>query len=660
MAAATNAVVDAVGVLQASGVRVPETTASQYLLAVVVAVAAVLAALYVYYRLEYVGLDQGAASAPDKLALVVDKAFGTPDVYRFPAADDPAEHYAEIEATVAASVRPSAASPDPSVREASRGLREQVATMVDRSLAAVSGGRLGVDLTRIPQGSRRLLELALAAVVFGALANEGERMAVWLERASGRPSLSSVVDELASATTTSLETAVDVVLLFPYGETIWALVFSYSILFAEWLWGAWWLLAAVLVVLAVVNAVAGLRREQTGAADRVELLGYGETMLYSALGVGGLWLVGVVPATALRLAGYPLVGAAWGLVDVALCTAGLAVYAAWDVWNRIRWTAASADGRRDRVTVAVSIITRRVGAVLSGVALAFVASWALVTIVGGQLAAVLAAYLAAPLGKQLVIGLVLLAPVVWVVWMLREAYPDLRSALADVTARQSLLAKLLGRALPVVAVGVLFILLSEVVGSLWLAAALSVLGGLALHGAWRLIQRAHYRLRVRDQRENAPRRIQVHGYRLEDDHGNVHPLIELNGEVTVAWDSVEATAVAAVLAADDLREDGEVAPMLSREHADDLLTRGITDPEVTRDRVEEQVRKDALVAFYDEGSGRGRRQRTVGADDFTDALAEHPEGVRDRVVEWLEDDAGVLRRRGSSVRLLRDPWSQDG
>ncbi len=268
-----------------------------------------------------------------------------------------------------------------------------------------------------------------------------------------------------------------------------------------------------------------------------------------------------------------------------------------------------------------------------------------------RLPALVGAFLAAPLLTQVlvVVGVVVLG--VLSTMLLARVAPEVWEGISAGLSRERVRVAALRSGLPMGAVVFAYLLGVGLGIAWWLALVAAVVVGLVVRGLTRVIVRWSERQRLRD-RETAARSVVVQGYVLEDADGTEHYVTQVDGE-RLAWpadaapltveaaDAREQVVVSTLRACQDATSgDGTIPPMTERAYADDLLNRGVTDPDETISRLQQQVREELDV-------GASMVQRDVLEEEMT---ASYPREVWERVREqWRE--RGLLRLRGDHYEV---------
>lgn len=503
----------------------------------------------------------------------------------------------------------------------------------------------------VPGLSLRLFQTATLVAIFGAIAVSTDAIVRQLKRDASLPSLSVIVERAVEITGDVVATGIDVVASFPFFGTIFSLAFAYAVLLWELLYRNWWFVAIALVLGGILIWYLDRRLEDQDVEtqlyqDRTSLA----LVVVERLAI--VWISGVVPAYVWARVGLPDVGALLGFA-IASIVGILFVYRGSQGF-RARLEARSRIDADDRDNVIAGyLLARRIFGAFAVAAAPLIPVYVVVSIATGRLARILAALATATVGIQLLALLAVLGVVAVVAYLIRESYPELRSALVETGSRRNVRVALLARGLPYAAV-VLAYLVSfglfasfDLVSRFVLALVVAIAVGLGAHYLYRASIRAKYRVSLYEPAERLPSRLVVLGYVLEDADGREHYLARVNDQ-ELAADDVDVLVDEIVRVGRELLAEGETSPCVASWFASVLQERGIVDEQETLEKVREKVRKQTFRSLRDEN-------RRIQRDALNEALADYPSWIaEDRLKEFRL--RGQISEREGFVYLERDPF----
>ncbi|QZP37086.1 hypothetical protein [Halobaculum magnesiiphilum] len=552
----------------------------------------------------------------------------------------------------------------------------------------------------LPNLARKAFGLAVAVVVFGAVAVSSDAVIRLLQTDPTAPPPGSLVTVLTGAG----HTGVDVVGLYPFAGQLWQLTFAGAVLAAQWLYHQWVLIAAALIAIGVSVIVLDAwvrdrevpdrvihdRRRAIGTAlvsvASVWVAGVAPVLVsqeftspvWSGLAVAPLWVAFLAAGIAMLLgsgAVYRLtqgLGAAFAMSSIAddgwapvlgiwlsVLTVGLVVGAVGPrAVDRIRANIRAVAGARARPVAALVVLQRALG-VLSVVAGVLAVSYAVVGVSGGAWGAVLEAAATAPPETQALLGVTVVAVGALLAYAVVDSWGDVSREVRAAMAQQAIRAQLLRRGVPWLGVFFAYALLSIILGSIPLAFAGAIVAGVVLRTGVRLADEAEYRADIRGmlEGERKPIIVAIRAMRVDVD-GREAYYVDCNGEQfldvnrSAVVDDVAAHALAAAC--------GDTPPAAdSRKFADYVFRIGIGDPGNWDEKLDEQIRKAALKPFRPSPVPViGSRSRRVRRATFDEALSEFEEArVQRRLRE--ADLARCLDRGERSVVLERHPFTVD-
>lgn len=612
-------------------VSVPSGTRGQFWIAVLLLVLLGVAYVALKYRERYVGLS--AAERQHKAALAGSKREATPRTLRLPADADPADHRADLAALF------DRAAPAPDADRVT--LRGAVSTVRE---AFGEAWRPVTD--RTSRFVRRLVGLAFTVATLGAVAVSTDL----LVRALGANTTigaGSLLDRSLSVTADVADAGVAVLTSFPFVGTLWSVAVTVVTLALDWLYGHPLALAGAL--LAAAGVIAWLERR---VDDDVQTRLYDPDRWLVAQWIGAfaaIWLAGAVPAGLGRVVGFPQAGALYGFVGAVVMAAILARYGLRRYLDRMRSVAHVARGADHAVRA--YLWARRTAMLAAVPAGLLVVVYAAVIVAEGKLDRLWTAYLAADLGIKLLGVALVVGLAVGGLYQVRAAWPDVRGALFEATARTRVRVMLFRRGSIVLGVvvgyAVAYAYLSDIVAAIVLAAVGAGVG----FGVYQLLERAKYRLVMYDREPRRPRAVVVQGYRLRDADGDEHPYAVVNGTIAVARESADATVDELVDAIVAVATGERYGPTVGTMHADGMLSYGHVDEGETRHRAWEHARKAILDTVRPIG-------RPVPKTEVEWACRDLPEDVWRARLRALRGD--VVVEREETVELIDDPWRRHG
>ena len=645
--------------LSASSVEVPDRTPGQFWMSVVVVVLLIGAVIVAYRRNKFSKLPK--AQREHKSAILGSIHNGTPETVRVPRNADPSEYRtALLEAFQRAydRARGKDAAHDPdrvTIREAS--------ATVAREVHQATGERLPT----VPRAARRVGGIAVLVSVLGALAVSTETIIRIIAEDRGQGAgIGVLFSEAVSLTVTVLSTLSNAVAMFPLGGFIAELVFAYGLLVATLVYHHWYILSVALIVGAITVAV--LDRQVPDDLE-TRLYFHRKTLALETVGAAAVvWLGGVVPAWLGQLVGtitvagrafnIAAVGAAIGALFAFILILLIGYYAAKSLWKRLQH-AATIDWPAGPDSIVGAYLVARYCAV--GLALAatpLIPVYAIVALVDGRLVQVLAAlYHADPVTQLLVIGSVA-ATIAVIAYVARGAADDVRAALVESFARQSIRVAILQRGLTVFGFIASYGVLWAFTRSHLYAPLGAAVIGLAVYAAYEGIDRAAYRLELFGRDESPTTDVLIQAYVARDadyeDASNpdehLHPIAKVGSDQWTSRESIEETTDDALEMAAAAGERGTTVPAtVGQQRAEDLLELGLVESDV-----ESELQERIRAAIKDELRPNGRTTMS----DLEDALEEFPAEIWEAEFERYVL-LNVLSVSGDVIRLERDVWAAD-
>lgn len=610
----------------------PQSTPGQRALAW--GLVAVLLAIVVAVRLRnrYAGLDGDESS--HKSVLAGSKRDQTPRVLRIPASADPAKYRSDLRALFVTRFDDGPDLDHEPIRllDATRSIRSSF----------LEAWRPVTD--RFSSMVLRLTSLAWVAAILGAVAVATDSVVrlILVDTSIGSPE--SVLSRTIELTTDVLEAGATVLTAFPYLGELWAFVFALVTLLFEYLYREWYLIPIALLLAAI--SIAYLERQ---VSDELETKLYESRRRLLAFWIGAIslvWIAGVVPASIGSYLFVPDLGAIVGFVLALLTAAALAVVGARRYVDRLRSTATLA--RDESRTVLGYLVARRAGISAAIPATILSIAWGVVIVAEGKAARVWDAFVASDIGIKVLAAALLVGVVVVLAYMVRDAWPDVRSALAESLARSQVRAAVLYRGSIVVGFGAGYLIAFAFTRDVLVGLVLAAIGAVTAFGLYQLLERAKYRLDVWERDEDPPKTVTIQGWQLRDADGDRHPYAVINGRHELAREDPDDLVDEIMAAIAEIQTGDGVDPSLASKHAETLLEIGQVDEQTTLDRLDEQARKRLVDEL--------RPLRSVtDRDDVERALRDVPDRFWQ---DWLDElDSDVVVDHGETLELVRDPWS---
>lgn len=634
-------------ILTASGVEVPDRTPGQYWMTVLLVIGFVAGLIIAYKRTGFSKLPR--AQRQHKSALLGSIRNGTPETVRIPRGANVDDYREDLQAAFDRAfdrARGGESEHDPdrvTIREATVTVGLELYDAVDR-------------LPTIPRAARRVGVLAVLVTVFGALAVSTETIVRLLTADRQTPGLTALLADAAALTQSVVSAVTNALATFPGGALLAELLFAYTLLAATLAYHHWYLFTVVLVAGAV--AITALDRRVPDDLE-TRLYEHRRTLALETVGaVVTVWLVGVVPAgvgavigtvsAAGRSVSVEAIGAAIGaLFAVGLTTVFVAV-AVKSLSQRLRHAATiDWDGGPDAL-VASYLVARYCAVGVALMAAPFVPVYAAAAILEGRVFEVLAALVAADALTQLVVVTVLAAVVASVAYVARDARGDVRDALTETLARQSIRVAIFQRGLTVGAFIVAYGVVWAFTRSYVLAPVGATILAVAVYAAYEGVDRAAYRLELFGRDAEAQQSVLLQAYAAEDADGTLHPVAKIGTDYRTSRASIDETVTDALEIADGVAcKETSIPKTLGRQRAEDLLELGLVDADIETE-LQESIRQ-AIKADL-EPTGR------TTMDSLERACAEFPED-RWRAEVRRYQLLNVLSVTGEHVRLERDVWS---
>jgi hypothetical protein len=479
---------------------------------------------------------------------------------------------------------------------------------------------------RLPALAVRLLTLAGGIVVLGPVAVYA--LDRWRAAAQGGSGLelAAVVDALADITTTFASEATGLITSFPYFGDLWGLALATAILTWQTVYAHPLVTAAVLVVTALVVAVLDRRLVTTDDLRRDSVSVVTAPRVVAA--TVGVWALGVGPTAVGTIIGYPSQGATVGVIVAFLGALGAV---AWTVREftralrreaRLQWPSDT-----DRI-VAAWLVSKRIATALVGIGAVLVPAYLINVVVSGRLLAVAGILASARIEVQALIAVVVVLGLGIAAYRARDAWPDLRVALGDLTKDRGVKLALFGSGMPFVALAAVYFLTESTTGSTPIALAFALIAGVAVRGGYMLLRAIRYKASLLEGDDRAPLRVVDHCYRVTDADGRTHYVVRVNG-TELAHRDPDALADAVADAHRDVVDpdaDG-IRASVAKQYARHLRELGIVHVETADDNTPSTMKK--LKAEMERRTYGGLEQngRQMRVRELEDLIGDLPEDV---------------------------------
>lgn len=470
-------------------------------------------------------------------------------------------------------------------------------------------------LDRYPPLAIRFAEVAGLLLLLGSIATISvDTWSALFSAGGGSLSASEVVRLLEQTVSEGASWGLDLVSSFPFSGVIYALTLAYVIEAGRLLWQHPLVLAGLLIATGAVVIVLDRRYPEARSVQMVESRRNVVTLLLAVF--VAVWLSGVVPTAVIGLLGsvsvgsytidFQAIGAAVGLVAALAQLAILGRAGLLDIRSRIGTVRREIDDT-DGYGVAY-IIARRFGAVVAGLSIPLLPTYAVYIAAEGRLGAVSSAFLNGSPAVQLLVGVTIIGVVALLLYRVREAWPELRAALQEIFSRRAIRVLLFVRGPPVGVFVVGYFVAVEFTGSAIPAVIAALVLSLVTRQAMTLARRTRYHLAATPERATTTSNVLIRATTLETADGDAKYHVAVN-DVAMAHDDPETLVDEVVEVVEQLLEDGEAAPRISRKHAEDVLEYGTVDYEETKQKV---LRETIL-----EVKGRLRQENPPAIDQET-------------------------------------------
>lgn len=503
----------------------------------------------------------------------------------------------------------------------------------------------------IPRPARWLVSLAVNVSVFGAIAVSTDLILTFL-RSEPRPTqdITAWPGVAASQSATVVELASALVLTIPGADVLWSVLFTVAVITWTTLYTHWYLIAALLLLGAAVVTVLDRRMDET--AERINSDLPAARAIARTLGGGALavWLATLVGiAFGRRLISNPT-GVKIGLATGALATLAGVAYLGMTYGHRATHAREWWLAMRERSQEAQLLTLCRLG----WLAIAAVVSPLLpvyIVVALTKLPTLLAAYLSAAPEVQVAIAIGVAAVLGVLAASARDAWADVHASLVELASHQQVKTVVFAGGMPLIAVAAGYVIVYAFVQSIMLAAALAVAMGLLVRGVYILALRVKYRVPGGGEVSATPAgRVVIQVAELVDDTGESHYYARVNGDTELLAPDSEALVDTLCDVGDELTTTGEVPATVEEWHARFAFNSGITDPEESRKKLREKVRKPLFLQLE-------RSDRLAHWDRLARRLDKFPSDIRKRRVD-KEIYLGNIQERGEHLELRNNPFKQ--
>ncbi|WP_096391467.1 hypothetical protein [Halopenitus persicus] len=520
---------------------------------------------------------------------------------------------------------------------------------IAETIGAVQDG-ISRLLAPLPTFGVRLVELAVLVAVGGAVAVSTESVVQHITKSPSYPGGSGVLESLTAATSTVVDAGATALTAFPHGELVANLVFAYGTLVMTTIYQHWYVTAGLLLVGAAIVSVLDRRIE---AVDTSMIRRKSRVALRFCLGLGVVWLAGVLPHVALA----PVVGEFAGVVGfVSAALVGLVL----GVRAGAKWVRELARTATDPETLAlepstlVYLVARKAWGVLAVLVAPLVPVYFLVAIVDGSMWTVATAIGDVSVEVQVLLAAVAAVIVLGVVHQAREAWGDIRSAAEATVSNAVVRAFVLKSVLTVFAAVVAGMTAYGVTESLPMTFATGAGAGILARVVHLLGRRAlfHGSILFEGGESDGKRAVSVHGYRVETGEGGEEkPYAVIGGRVEVMRDDVGAAVADVEAVVDDMLSAGEVDANVGVKHAEYATEFGVSGDETAKKKTREKIRKQVWHELRRSDGPVPRERVEERCDDLP------PEMVEECLRVWRQK--GYIREKRGYLRVKRDPWSRD-
>lgn len=621
----------------------PSATPAQRLLAWVVIALAILAIAYGVYRTYYTGLPRALQDAKADL--------------RGARADTTLQsaYLAVEQARDAATVRRALQAALDGEADGQATLRGAAGSL-RRELAATWAPLL----VRLPPLARRVIALAAAVVVFGAVAVSTEVLLTLLQTATPgvHPARWPVL--AVSETSAVLGRAASAVGALPLAGGATTVLLTVGLTLGTWLYQHWYVSAALLLAAAGLVTWADRRIDDDPSGRWVASLPAPvQVARLGAVAVLGMWAVVLGGIGIGRLAGSPAVGVAYGLYAAGIAggtAVGLGAAVCWRHRDRIRvapqrWRQATG---RQQTYLLVRAGTLALAAVIGPLVPVYMA------VAATKVPTLAAAVIAADLPIQALVALVVVLVGVLLAWQAAAAWGDVRRALRITIALKQVRSVVVLGGAPMLVVAVTYVLVAGLTKSIPIGVGAAVAVGVLVRAGLTLVTRAKYRAVHISRSRPAARRVVLEAAPLTTRDGDRLWYCRVNGDHELLHTDRDVLADDAATVAGALVTDGEAPPTIAESHAEFAFEYGITDPEETVIKLNERARRHLFHEL-----------RANGPRVPVDRVAEETEDIPREVVdveavasgERPEELADAEASRGTIavgeeyVELRHDPYS---
>ena len=517
-------------------------------------------------------------------------------------------------------------------------------------------GAAWADATEaIPKRALQLGEWALLVVVFGSIAIATGAVVSLLSWQADRMDLRTFLAAVASAGSEAAAVAVVVAARFPFADIITEVLVSLVAIGAVLVYQYPWVLAGVMVVLAMVLIVF---ERLTGHVPRLSL-SRRSVLAGVVVTVPAMWAVGTGGGIIFRpltdAYGRPDLAPVIGLLlalAVGLIATGLAL-----IRLRPRINTIVTRGGAGRGAVVGILGGRLLAGLLRLVAIAAVVVYVAVGLTSGRLERVIVAAQTAALEVQLALVGIALFTIGLVLWEIRAAAPRIRRAIVELQARQRARISVALSVAPYA--GVVFAYIATWAWRLpvELGLFLSVLAGVLFYGIVGVYRRARRRHAEREK-DIVPRGSMVVSLRRVETVAGPRFIARIGGTL-YAHESLEAVAEMAAEVVHERAVTGEASPRVEEWFARHLRVFGLAAYEDTYNEADvsgklpERARKQILTALREADEGKVHRETLI--EEHCEELPDHV--VRKRLSRMVLSEGCRMFANGM-VHLKKDIWAE--
>lgn len=516
------------------------------------------------------------------------------------------------------------------------------------------------DLTEdVPRRVLVLGRVAVIAAVFGPIAVSAEAIVDALGAEPRPPSLGATLETAATAVSSTFTMAVDVLVLFPFADLLFALGLTLGITAWTWLFERWWL-----VVAALAAAAVSIWLLADHVPDRERQRPRRETAAWALGGLVAVFFAGAVPATVLApVAGVVGLG---GVLDALslLLAVGVAGYLCLLAIRQRRWSLLVSTPAGESVAWPASAARSiyAVSAWLIAIALPLALAWAVYAVVSGNIVTVAGAIATADPVLQSLLVVAIGSLAIGGGRLVSDNWGEIQSALLEAGAWRRARASLWLSGFPF---GVALLFYIGLAGVLPLPVAAGLAFALLFVAKWLagVLNRARYRASLRDSPERFITDPVAEVWVVEDAGGETRyvgrvsrpQVVGRNASTFLAHVDSDAFVDAVSTAVEDLADGDEARPLLADRYATRLMETGETDFEAVETAVRNEARQTIFNALRDDDG----RPDVVSREWFDEQVEDIPEEARKEVLQDHTREFGNIVVTSEAVELRNDPFKQE-